>query len=238
MNNRVLVMVALAAGLFLGGRAWPKSGNEGKLVDSGSFGIYVQGRRVATETFSIRQRPDVSITVAEFKTEDGRENQSSELQIASNGDLRHYQWRGPDKAQTTVVYSDQFLVEHVTSGAGVKPVELPFMLPPSTVLLDDNFFVHREVLLWRYLASMCGPAPLPAGCQTGRFGVFIPRQQTPATVQLEYKGKEKIAIRGAEHELDRFSLVTDGVEWALWMGPDYKLVRILVPSERVEVLRD
>lgn len=225
-----------------------KESNEGKLVDSGTYAIFREGRRVATETFTIHQRPDVSVVAAQLKVEDGADqaSQSSELHIASNGDLRHYEWRQtiPEKAQATVDYNanDQFLVEHLTVTPGSKPVERAFMLPSSTVILDD-FFTHREILLWRYLASYCGATITAQGCklEPGKFGAFIPRQQAPIVVSVNYMGKDKVHLRGAEQELDRFTLQSDdNILWSLWLESAYpfKVMRVLVPSENVEVLRD
>lgn len=221
-----------------------KSPSEGHLVDSGSFTIFRQGRRVGTETFSIHERPDFSVTVAQLRVEDGndRASQTSELQVASNGDLRHYEWKelSPEKAQATVDYRDQFLVERVTP-AGSKTQERAFMVPPSTVILDD-FFTHREVLLWRYLATFCGAAVGPQGCklESGKFGVFIPRQQASSTVALNYEGKDKVMYQGSQRELDRFTLQSDDGAWTFWIEGSYpfKLLRIVVPAENVEVLRD
>ena len=38
-------------------------------VDAGSFGVFMNGRRVATEKFSIQQNPAGSVATSEFKTE-------------------------------------------------------------------------------------------------------------------------------------------------------------------------
>ena len=221
-----------------------KGSSEGQLVDSGSFGIFRQGRRIGTETFTVHQRSEVSVIVAQLKIDDGNDHasQTSELQVASNGDLRHYEWKEiiPEKAQATVDYKDQFLVEHITP-AVAKPQERAFMMPASTVILDD-FFTHREVLVWRYLASLCGASVSPQGCklQPGKFGVLNPRQQASTTVMLSYEGKNKVMFHGAERELDRFTLRAEDTAWTLWVESafPFKLLRILVPSENVEVLRD
>ena len=222
-----------------------KAPNEGQVVDSGAFGIMRQGRRIGTETFTIHQGADVSVISAELKIDDGNEraSQSSELQVASNGELRHYEWKesSPGKAQTTVDYNKDFLVEHITAPASSKPQERAFMLPPSTIILDD-FFTHREVLLWRYLASFCGPNISAKGCnlEPGKFGVFIPRLQAPATVAVKYEGKDKVMFHGAERELSHFTLQSDDEVWNLWMESAYpfKLLRILVPADNIEVVRD
>jgi len=246
LKFRVLA-VLLAAGAVASLPAWSYKGTgEGQLVDSGSFGIFRQGRRIGSETFTIHQGANASVVATQLKIDDGNDkaNQTSELQIASNGDLRHYEWKelSPEKAQATVDYNDQFLVEHITLTPGSKPQERAFMLPPSTAILDD-FFTHREVLLWRYLATSCGPTISPQGCklQPGKFGVFMPRLQASGIVSLRYEGKDKVKFHGAERELDRFTLQPeDGAVWTFWVESSYpfKLLRILVPAESVEVLRD
>jgi hypothetical protein len=221
-----------------------KESKEAKTVDSGSYSIFLAGRKIGSETFSIEQRPEFSTATAEIKIEDGGNKavQTSELKIATNGDLEGYRWRelSPGKAQTTVEYKDQFLVQQFTEKPGQKPQEHAFMLPPSTSVLDDNFFTHREILLWRYIASVCGGKVDSGGCRLERsqFGIFVPHQQTSAMVSLEYRGRERVTIHGSERELDHFALTSDGVEWGLWLDPSYKLQRIVVPSEKVEVVRD
>jgi hypothetical protein len=215
----------------------------GKIVDSGAFGIFVQGRRIGTETFDIEQKSDISIAKAEVKIEDGatKASQNCELKILPNGDLQRYQWKetAPEKAETSVEYKDQFFVQLIGNGSD-KPQERAFMLPPSTMILDDNFFSHREILLWRYVASSCGGTTQPSGCRIaqGQFGVFVPHQQSSIMVTMEYKGKERVPVRGTELELDHFTMNTDGVEWALWMDSSFKVQLIQVPSEHVEVVRE
>lgn len=216
---------------------------DAQVVDSGSFGVYVSGRRVATESFQIQDRTDVKVATAELRTEEGKATQSYELQIMPNGDLRRYEWRelSPGKALTTVEPSEQFLIEKLTSEAvGAKPIELAFILPPSTQIVDDYFFSHRQILLWRYLAAGCAPSGDNRTCKLEKasFGVFVPRQQAPVTVALEYKGREKVALKGAETELDRFDLQSEDSTWSLWVDANYKLQRVVIAAENTEVLRD
>jgi hypothetical protein len=215
-----------------------KAQGETTLVDSGTFSIFQSGRRLATETFRVQQGSDYSITTSDLKLEDGS-TQSSELQLWSNGNLRKYVWRAvhPEKAESTIEPGDQVLIQHITSGSG-KPLELPYLLPTSTIVLDDYVFVHRELLAWRYLASGCIQGLSKCQLAKAQLGVLVPRQHTPATVSMEYVGPEKVSIRGTEQELNRFNLKSDDVEWQLWLDSRHRLVRILIASEHAEVLRD
>lgn len=223
--------------------AFAKKADKPHVVDSGSFGVFINGKRVATEKFQIEQRGEDSVASSEFKAEDtsGKAIQKAELQMASNGDLRRYTWRelDPGKAQQVVEPSDQFLIEHITPNPPDKPQDHPFLLPISTMVLDDYFFSHREILAWRYLAQACG-GTISSGCKMTKtqFGVIIPRQRTSVMVSIEYAGKENVTLRGAARELDRFNLTTEGDEWALYLDENLKVLRIFIPSENTEVVRD
>lgn len=215
----------------------------GKMVDSGSFGVFVNGKRVATETFHIEQMPDSSVVKSEFKTVDGSKAvQTAELVIAANGELRRYTWNesSPGKASSVIEPQDQFLIQHINTGPADKPVEQPYILPPSTVILDDYFFSHREVLAWRYLAGNCRPDPGTGACKLARaqFGALIPRQRTSMLVNMEFVGRETINVHGQKRELSRFNLQGDGLDWGVWLDEDYKLIRVYIAADAIEVVRD
>src|SRR4051812_6772952 len=152
----------------------------GNMVDSGTFGVYVNGRRVASEKFEILQSPEMSVAKAELKLDESKNPQMAELQLKPNGDLIRYQWSEKDKGTAVVEPKDDFLVEHVTIIQPAKTAEQPFILPPSTLILDDYFFSQRQLLLWRYLGGQCQITPGTKGCQltSTKFGVIVPRQQT------------------------------------------------------------
>jgi hypothetical protein len=217
----------------------------GQTVDTGSFGVFMNGRRIATEKFSIQQNNMGSIATSEFKTEPGVDPaaQSSELQLALNGDLRKYEWKEltPGKAQAVLVPNDSLLIERSTNNPQDKEEEHPFLLPVSTSVLDDYFFVHREILVWKYLATGCrqekGVVACPQNQQT-KFGVINPHQRSSLLVSLAFSGKEKVSVRGAERELNHFVLKSDAGDWSLWLDDQFKVVRILVAGDNTEVVRD
>jgi hypothetical protein len=115
-------------------------------------------------------------------------------------------------------------------------------LPASTVVMDNNFFVHRQLLAWRYLAQNCKQDGGKMQCTAGptSFGVVVPEDRTSMRVTLEPVGKEKVQVRGTDRELARFRLKFEGGEWALWLDDQdhFKLVKIAIPSEKTEVVRD
>jgi hypothetical protein len=217
----------------------------GEVVDSGSFGVFINGRRVATETFSVQQHGGGSTAVSEFKTEGGGDvaTQSSELQLTAGGDLRKYEWKeiSPGKAQAVVVPNDNLLVERASTNPQEKAAEHPFLLPASTSILDDYFFIQREILAWKYLATGCRQDKGQVSCPTkqrAQFGALNPHTQSSMLVSVEFRGREKVPIHGAERELNRFMLKSDSGEWSLWLDDQFKLVRILAAEDNTEVVRD
>ena len=247
MARTVLVVGAFWLLLVSAAAAGPGKEKEsaGQMVDAGSFGVFQNGHRVATETFSIQQSGSGSVATSEFKTEEGvnKAAQSSELQLTAAGDLRKYEWKelSPGKAQAVVLPNDSLLIERVTNNPQDKQEEHPFLLPTSTSILDDYFFIHREILTWKYLATGChqdkGQVTCPVG-HRAQFGTLNPHARSSMLVSLEFSGKEKVPIHGVERELNRLNLKGDSGEWALWLDNQFKLVRILIASDNTEVVRD
>jgi len=218
---------------------------EGKVVDSGSFGVFVNGRRVATETFSITENNNGSVATSRFKTESGIDSaeQSSELQLTAGGDLRRYEWKeiSPGKSQAVVLPNETLLVERSYANPDAKPEEHPFLLPVSTSILDDYFFIQREIIAWKFLAMACHQENGKVSCpvaQKAQFGALNAHARSSLLISMEFTGKEKVPIHGAERELNRLTLKSEIGEWALWLDDQFKLVRILVPEDNTEVVRD
>jgi len=218
-------------------------GGGSKVWDSGSFGIFINGKRVGTEKFTIEQRgSQMSVANSEITVDDGhgKVTQTAEMHVAPNGELLSYVWKGvtPQKEQSTVEPKEQLLVEHVVP-ADQKKMDVPYILPPSTVILDDNFFSQRELLVWRYLATGCIMKPNEGRmCAPSHFGILVPHQHTSASAVMELLGREKITVKGHEEELNKFKMESDGVVWNFWVSDDYKVLKMTVPSSNVEVVRD
>ena len=212
------------------------------MIDSGKYGIFVSGNRVGTEVFTIEQTTTGSSTHCDLTIDQGgsKIEQRSDMQLAANGDLLRYEWKeiSPGKSSSVVTPDDKFLLEHLYSGDKAKPFDRPFLMPASTVILDDFFFTHRELLAWRYIGASCKPTDAQCSMTKTKFGGLVPHTATPVLINIEYKGVEKVNIRGNDVQLRRFDLDVDGVTWNLWMDDTYKLIRILVPDNNTEVLRD
>lgn len=238
----ILFVVLCSTVTFAGKKPEKNSTGGGNLADSGSFGVYVNGQRVASEVFRIEQSQAGAVVKSDFKTEVGNKiRQSAELSISANGDLKRYSWResAPGKGEIVVEPSGEFLIEHVTPDPPEKPSMTTFLLSVSAPVLDDYMFSHRQILIWRYMAQSCGSV-VKSGCEMPKtqFGAFVPRQHSSASLTAEYRGKEKVQLKDTERLLDRFDLTLEGDEWNCYLDENMKLVKVVIPAEKVEVLRD
>jgi hypothetical protein len=211
------------------------------VVDSGSFGVYVNGTRVATETFKVEQRANGSLAKSELKATGGA-MQRSELELTAKGEIVHYGWQqlDPKKEDLSVVPKDEFLSETISTGPNEKSFTVPHLMPHSTPILDDNFFLHREILLWRYLASGCTAKPEGLSCNPApqQYGVLIPAQHSAQTITVDFKDKEKISVNGKEVECNAFRLHSEDSDWLIYMNDQQKVVRIVASAVGLEVVRD
>ena len=220
--------------------------HEGKNIDSGSFGVFQNGHRVGTETFSIYETSNGSVIHSEFKTENAPTTavQTSVMQLTASGDIRRYEWKelSPEQAESVVVPNDDFLTQKWSAGPEGKEHEQPYLMPLSTSILDDYFFIHREVLAWRYLAAACKQDKGQLQCpvkQRAQFGTMNPHEHSSAALSAEFLGREKVALKnGQQQNLLKLELKSDAGTWQLWLDDQYKVMKISVVGENTEVERD
>ena len=238
-----VAVLACAALLYAGDKKdRPKQAGPQE-VDSGSFGVFVRGQRVVTEAFSVQQDNGISVVKSQLKETGGSASsgQKSDLQMTSSGELTRYEW-SDGSGSLAVTPNNEFLLEKITTGSSSKPAEQPFLMPNTSAILDNNFFIHREILAWRYLATNCQTANGTLKCQQGpvEFGVLVPQDRTSMRVRLELAGREKVTIRGTERELLRLNLKGEAFAWTLWVDDkdQFKLMRVEIADDNTIVLRD
>ncbi len=234
----LLAVCAYAADKDKKDKAKPASN---KTVDSGSFGIFIKGTRVATETFHIEQQTGATIIKSQLKEASGGDStsQKSDMEMSPNGELLRYEWSQSSGGSLSVFPDNEFLKEKISAPGAAKPAEQAFLMPKATPILDNNFFVHREVLAWKYLAiAPCKDENGHRHCEPADFGVLVPQDRNSMPVRMELVGKEKVMIRGAERELLRLNLRGDGFDWALWLDDQFKLIKVAIPADNTEVVRD
>jgi hypothetical protein len=221
-----------------------KNKSAAQIVDSGSFGVFVKGQRVITETFKVEQENGASVIKSQLKQTAGDDpaSQKSDLEITPGGELLRYEWSQTSGGSLTVMPNNDFLIEKITAPGTSKTAEQPFLMPVTTSVLDNNFFVQREVLAWRYLAADCKSEGGGLKCQQGpaEFGVLVPQDRSSLRIRIELIGKEKVSIRGTDRELLRLNLSGESFAWSLWVDAQdqFKLIRVAIPADDTEVVRD
>jgi hypothetical protein len=219
-----------------------KPSGSSRNVDSGTFGVFIKGQRVVSEIFSIEQQNGNSAVKAQLKETDSPTQvaQKSDLEITGGGELLRYEWSNAAGSSLTVSPNNEFLSEKITP-AGAKTAEQAFLMPNTSMILDNNFFVQREILTWRYMAADCHQESGGMKCKSPEeFGALVPQDRSSMRVRIELVGKEKVAVGGVERELLRLNLSGEGFSWALWLDDhdQYKLMRISIPADDTEVVRD
>ena len=243
IGSLAIVMISSSLPAFAGDKKDKAKSDAIQTVDSGSFGIFVKGQRVATESFHIQQQAGNSIIKSQLKEAGSTDPaQKSDLEITGAGELLRYEWAQSSGGSLTVFPENDFLKEKITASATAKPAEQAFLLPSKSPILDNNFFVHREVLAWRYLASACKTEGGSLKCpqEAAEFGTLVPQDRISVPVRMELVGKEKVKIRGAELDLLHLKLTGESSEWGLWLDDQdhYKLIRVAIPADDTEVVRD
>jgi hypothetical protein len=238
-----VTVLGCAALLYAGDKKDKPKPAAAQMVDSGSFGVFIKGQRVVTETFSVQQDNGTSVVKSQLKETGGQTpaSQRSDLEMTGSGELLRYEWND-GTGSLVVTPNNEFLLEKITTAASSKPAEQPFLMPNTSAILDNNFFIHREVLAWRYLATNCHTENGAQKCQQGalEFGVLVPQDRTSMRVRMELVGREKVAIRGTERELLRLNLKGEAFNWTLWVDDkdQFKLMRVLIADDNTEVVRD
>jgi hypothetical protein len=242
MGWGVVVVLACASIVVAGDKKEKPKSPDNQLVDSGSFGVFVRGQRVVTEKFDVHQENGNSVVKSRLQ-ESGSDGvgQKSELEMSNSGELIRYDWTN-GTSSLVVTPNNDFLLEKMTTSPSAKPAERPYLMPSTSAILDNNFFIHRQVLAWRYLATNCQNETTGLKCRQGplEFGVLVPQDQTSLRVRIELAGREKVMIRGVERELLRLNLMGEEFSWALWVDEKdhFKLIRVSIPDANTEVIRD
>lgn len=254
LTRRFLFLSALLCAVALVAAPVPKDkekekeaekARSGQDVDSGSFGVFMNSHRVGTETFSITQTNSGSLITSQFKTVNAPTEaaQSSELEMTPGGEIRRYEWKeiSPGKAHALVVPNEEFLLEKWSASQDDKEHEQPYLLSHTTSVLDDYFFIHREVLAWKFFAAACTKDKGQLQCpvkQRIQFGTLNPHQHSSAPIAASFLGREKVAFKGGQPELNKLEFKTESGSWLLWLDDQFKVVKMYVEGDNTEVIRD
>jgi hypothetical protein len=189
--------------------------------DRGTFNVFQDGQEVGAEHFNVQHSGSATVVHSEldYTVGDKRVHQQSELNLGAGGDLQSYSWQeGRDVIE--VSYKNGRVHSHYQPRSG-KPQDFEYVMPPSTAIIDSNFYIDWQLLADRYDVEQGG---------TQQFQVFVPHEGDPDKVTLSSMGNAP----GADGKpLLHLQATTSAATLDLYLEGQ-RLVRLEGPSLRVE----
>ena len=69
------------------------------------------------------------------------------------------------------------------------------------------------------------------------FQIFVPQEVRPGLLTVEFLGADTIELGGQSVSLGRYKVLTNALAIDLWADEKRRLLRISVPAEGIEVIR-
>lgn len=144
-------------------------------LESATFTVFVNGRIVGTEDFSIGKSTNGYVARGRTRLNlDGvRVDAESRMDLDEDLNLVSYEYRSGTKIVRVNVGEELAGVEFIVDGAST-PYDI--RLPSGAMVIDDNFFHHYLLLLYKAAAS------------GGDVPVFVPQQMTLGSVVVTPAG--------------------------------------------------
>lgn len=212
--------------------AKPSATSAAVFVDEkGRFKVMADGQLVATEEFQIsgnggewhaRGNSEVPASAAGSTSK-----VSGKLDLTGDGRPVRYEWSAsaPKKASAVIEFSGGTAKMELRMD-NAAPFNQDFTFDSArVVILDNNLYHHYAILARLYDWKAKGPQS---------FTVFIPQDTTPGIVLVEYGGAK--VVEGVQLEMLRVRSADNEIE--LYCDSSAKLLRISVPSSKVEIIRE
>ncbi len=198
---------------------------EQSLKDKGLLRIYSNGQEVGVERFKIAPKAEGVQATAELqiKVEGvGRMKETANLVLRNGIEPISYKrvQKSHKRGSATLTFGpEKTTARYTTTEGGTQLME--YFLPKNVVILDTNFFHHYTFLVRQYDF-------LKGGIQ--HLNVLVPQEMRPGMVRVEHEGNDqsrrKLVVR------------TDELEIQIWTDAAGRLMKLAVPSAKVEVLRE
>jgi hypothetical protein len=224
-GNPLLPALAL---LLFGATAAPA---QTATLDEGTFRILLNGRDVATETFSIRQTGAgaAALIIAQGRVAPegpGIDPLTASLELAGAG-LRPAAYQIDLQGETPQRIAGRIVggrfSARIRSGAGESMRE--YLASEGAILLDDGVAHH-----YYFLARRLDGSPL-------QVPVLIPRQSRQVTAQVTRGAGESVEIGGVAVAATRFTVNADGVERRVWADAQGRILRLEIPAQGLVAVR-
>ncbi len=179
-------------------------------TETAHFNIFQNGRKIGAEDFSIT--PKAGGYVAQGRTQISVGNQDLRSRMELDAQLNPTLYEYESKGNRIRLKVDKPLseLEYTIDG---KSQSHDVRFPEGAAILDDNFFHHYLLLLYR------------AGISGAAVPTFVPQQMTLGTVVVRSVGNQT------------YELQTSDVKLVATTDLEGRLIRISVPDAKVVVER-
>lgn len=202
-----------------------------RLVDEGTFSLFLGGMRIGREDFSIRAAPGTggSAYVAQANVLLGDSRLTVSLNADTAGLPLRYQLTVRSAGELTETIAGEAR-RNLWLGRALRPSgesAREFRLPPGTIAVEEGVVHH----LWFVLRG--GPGRVVP--------LLAPRPLALTTVRVEDAGPDRVSL-GLREFVTRRWLVRDHststVRFEVWTDLEGRLFRLWIPAQDLEALRD
>lgn len=180
--------------------------------ETGHFTIYQDGKKIGTEDFTISLRTGGYVAQGRTQLSVGNQNFDLKSRMELDEQLRptFYEYESKGNIIRLRVGTPTSELEYVVGG---KPVPHDVRFPSNGAIIDDNFFHHYLLLLYR------------AGVTASSIPTFVPQQLTLGTLNVRSTGNHTYEIETSDVKL---TATTDA---------DGRMIRLTRPDAKVIVER-
>jgi hypothetical protein len=203
--------------------------------EQAKFYIYVSGKEVGQEKFSIQDSGDSISSSSTMSFRDPKTNQSAkkETELVMDNRLmpQSYKFRadiGGKTGSMKAVFTQgeaKFAYE-----AGGPPITSGLLVGDRYTVLDTNVF-HHFALIARLF-------DLDSKEKVQSIEVVIPQELSNGILKISDAGFEKTDMRGKKKELHHLKADTGRVQIDLWIDAQHILYKIALPLKAIEVIRE
>jgi hypothetical protein len=232
------IAYALLIGIYLGAFFLPPmaAGEKDTSREEAQFKIYISGKEIGKETYSIVSSPEAtsSSSVVEFRDPSGNaRNIRIETKLTMDAHMlpQSYQLKtdfGGQKGLLAGTFtSGQVMFE--ISGNGEQS-KRGLLVGDHYLILDSNVF-HHFIFVVRSFH--------PEGNEkTQSFEVVVPQELDDGVLKITDLGKNRIPLRGKDKDLHHWRADSGQLLIDLWIDDQQILQKIAIPAKKVEVIRN
>lgn len=226
-------VLALASAATLG--ASTVAGAQNDRLDAGSFSVLRDGERVGREQFSLRKVPSPDGSTFELRAESTYGDRRSAVQLATDslGVPLRYSVEVRDEATVSVRLGGQRVRGRFATQARRPKGEAAreFLLLPGSIVLESEQFEQLCFVVRGRTTTAGTPFTLP---------VIAPLDGTQQTLHVLLESlTDSVSIAGVRRPARRWTLDDSaGLSRTVWTDAEGRVLRVLIPSRRVEAIRD